>query len=177
MKLKRFRLRARLACALAALGSSVLLACGFFASSAAAASAFTVRVTPANTFFMLLDVSGASTSPGAPVIDWWANGGSNQSWTFSPDGGANTYEIINQNSGQCLTTDGVAGDQVLQMPCTGSQLQEWRTGLSPSSSETYTIQNVYSGLYLDVNSDSPWPGTSIDTWYYNGGQNQFFQAV
>ena len=63
-----------------------------------------------------------------------------------------------------LTTDGVAGDQVYQLQCTGSQIQQWQTGLNPSNFGTaYAVKNVYSGLYLDVNSDSPWPGTSIDT--------------
>ena len=61
-----------------------LLALG--AGQANASAAFTVHVTPNNTFWLLLDVSGGSTSPGAQVIDWWANGGSNQVWTFYPPG-------------------------------------------------------------------------------------------
>jgi len=174
MKLKRFCLRCRLACAFAVLGSSALLA-GVFASTAAA-SEFTTQVTPNNTFALLLDVSGASTAPGAPVIDWWANGGANQNWTFNSVGPASTYEIINQNSGQCLTTDGVPGDQVTQMPCVGSLQQEWLTAFNPGRGPRM-IQSVYSGLYLDVNSDSPWPGASIDTWYYNGNSNQYFSSL
>jgi hypothetical protein len=41
----------------------------------------------------------------------------------------------------------------------------------------YTIKNVSSGLYLDVSGNSPWAGTAIDTWPYNGGANQFFGGV
>jgi hypothetical protein len=143
---------------------------------ASASTAFATHLTPNNTFGLLLDVSGASTSPGAPVIDYWANGGANQAWTFIPVGNS-VYEIVNQNSGQCLSTDGIAGDAVFQLPCNGGLTQRWSTGLTPSSYSAYTIMNPYSGLYLDVNGDSPWPGTSLDVWYYNGGANQYFSAL
>jgi hypothetical protein len=166
----------RLSAVFAALAAPALLGAAF-AGPALASSAFTVHLTPDNTGALLLDVSGASTSPGAPVIDWWADGGSNQQWTFSPDGGTNTYEIVNVNSGMCLTTDGVAGDQVFQMPCNGGQIQQWQTSLTPGGVGAYLIRSVYSGLYLDVSGDSPWPGASIDTWTYNGGYNQYFGAL
>jgi hypothetical protein len=171
------RRAARLSAVLAVLATPALLG-AMLAGPASASSSFTIHVTPNNTLGLLLDVSGGSTAPGAPVIDWFANGGANQEWTFSPIGGSNTYEIINVNSGLCLTTDGVAGDQVYQLSCSGSQIQQWRTSLTPGSAGVaYTIRNVYSGLYLDVNGDSPWPGASIDTWPYTGGSNQFFGAL
>lgn len=227
MTLNRPHLRATIACGLAALATSALLAGAVLASPAAASAgrarvakpsqrlahrlahrsvhltrlptpaqrasgrltgrsaraadaydSFTTHVTPANTFFLQLDVGGASTSPGAGVIDWWTNGGANQAWTFTRiTGNPNTFEIINQNSGQCLTTDGVAGDQVYQEPCDQDATEEWITGLRPATGATaYSIESAYSGLYLDVNGDSPWPDTSIDTWYGNGGYNQYFSA-
>jgi Ricin-type beta-trefoil lectin domain-like len=248
MKLKRSRLQAQVACALAALGTSALLAGGSLVSPAAAsagrarlahpaqlpahrppnrsarrtgllepaqgpavgpanrpahrarptkpgqrpAGALSKRfaeaddvgpdVTPNNTFYMMLDVSGASTSPGAGVIDWWANGGANQKWNWvlvdSIDG---IYVLQNQNSGQCLTSDGIPGDQVYQMPCNYGENQEWYTDLPTQYEESVassaTLKNVASGLYLDVYGDSPWPGASIDTWYYNGNPNQYFRIV
>jgi Ricin-type beta-trefoil lectin domain-like len=36
---------------------------------------------------------------------------------------------------------------------------------------------VASGLYLDVSGDSGWAGTAIDTWYYNGNDNQYFGTI
>lgn len=156
------RRAARLSAVGAALAVPALVGAAL-AGPAMASTSFTTHVTPNNTLGLLLDVSGGSTSPGAPVIDWYANGGANQDWLFLPDGGDNTYEIVNVNSNMCLTTDGVAGDQVTQMPCAGSQIQQWQTSLNPGSVYAYTIKNVYSGLYLDVNGDSPWPGASIDT--------------
>jgi hypothetical protein len=177
IKLPASRRAARLSAVLALLATPALLG-AVLAGPASASTSFTVHVTPNNTLGLLLDVSGASTAPGAPVIDWFANGGANQEWTFLPDGGNNTYEIVNVNSGMCLTTDGIAGDQVYQLSCAGSQIQQWTTGLNPGNAGYgYTIKSVYSGLYLDVSGNSAWPGASIDTWPYNGGSNQFFGAL
>jgi hypothetical protein len=108
------------------------------------------------------------------VIDWYSNGGANQDWLFVPEANSNTtYEIVNVNSNMCLTTDGVAGDQVYQDYCTNSTNQQWGTALTQGNPTDYWhIQSVYSGLYLDVSGDSPWPGASIDTWYDNGGDNR-----
>src|SRR6516162_5628253 len=112
IKLPARRRAAKLSALLAGLAVPALVGGAVLAGPASASTQFTVHVTPNNTFGLLLDVSGGSTQPGAPVIDWWANGGANQQWTFSPIGGNNTYEIINVNSGMCLATDGVAGDQL-----------------------------------------------------------------
>jgi hypothetical protein len=165
----------RIAGAVAASAAAV----GVFAASAGTASAssdFTIHVSPNSSFGLLLDVSGASQSPGAGVIQWYANGGANQAWTFASLGGT-TYEIVNVNSGQCLSTDGVAGDAVVQLPCSGALGQRWSTNLNPSTVSAWTIANPWSGLYLDVNGASPWAGASLDVWYYNGGSNQFFVAL
>ena len=196
MKLKRPRSRARVAYALAALGSSLLLAGGVLASPAAASTDFYAHLHPHNTYELYLAVSQGSTSPGAPVIDWFYDGGEEQVWHFfpldvpAPNGrGApvpDLYEIINENSHQCLTTDGVAGDQVYQDPCDGSPSQQWLTGVVEINDGCAVgggvctpdgIQSVSSGLYLDVSGDSIWPGAEIDTWYENDGANQWFQPI
>lgn len=156
-----------------------ILAAGLTLGTGAAAhadSGFTVHLTPNNTLGLLLDVNGASTAPGAGVIDWYADGGGNQSWTFIPFG-SSTYEIQNVNSGLCLTTDGVAGDGVYQLQCAGGAQQKWSTGLTPSAIGAYSIQNVSSGLYLDVSGNTAWPGATIETWYWNGQGNQYFAAI
>jgi len=172
------RRRAQLTLAIAVLLSSAAVGSVALPSPAAAAISYTTHVTPGNTAFLQLDVSGASVQPGAPVIDWYANGGSNQVWSFDSVGSSgNTYQVVNQNSGMCLTTDGVPGDQVYQWPCTGGANQQWLTSLNPYGAPGYyTIQSVSSGFYLDVNSDNPFAGTPIDTWYYNGNPNQKFAA-
>ena len=260
MKLKRPRSRAQVTCALAALGSSALLAGGVLASPAAASAGrarvptpaqrpavrlanrsahrprvlnpaqlpavrllnrsghrarlpkpahlravrlknraahaadaptpFTIKLGPTKTIVgalgldLVLDVSDASTSPGAPVITYWDKFGfsdANQYWTVYFESG-DQYLIVNQNSGQCLTSDGVAGDQVYQWPCVGSPYQEWTRSSydvsDPVAGNPGALadawQNLASGLVLDVYGDSPWPSAAVDTWYWNGGANQIF---
>lgn len=168
--------RGRIALTAAAVAMATAGAVAGGAASAQASTGFTTHITPNNTSFLVLDVSGASTSLGAGVIDWVGNGGANQSWTFIPFGN-DLYELENNNSGMCLTTDNVAGDQVYQFACLGASTQLWITGLTLGSSSDWTFQSQSSGLYLDVNGDSPWEGTSIDTWYYNGGYNQHFGSI
>ena len=168
--------RGRIALTAAAVAVATAGAVAGGAASAQASTGFTTHITPDNTAFLLLDVSGGSTSLGAGVIDWVANGGANQSWTFIPYGN-DVYEIENNNSGMCLTTDNVAGDQVYQFECFGVATQLWSTDLTPGTATDSTIESQSSGLYLDVNGDSPWEGTSIDTWYFNGGANQYFGGV
>ena len=123
-------------------------------------------------------MAGASTAPGGVLIDWWDNANANQDWIFHHviSSTGEYYEIINQNSQMCLTSDGVAGAQVCQEPCDPGNTygQIWYTGLNPSSSDAWSIENVDSGLYLDVSGDDPFPDTAIDTWPSNGGANQYF---
>jgi len=125
---------------------------------------------------MALDVAGASTSVGAPVIQWYFNGGSNQRWNFVqlPDG---NEHIVNQNSGMCLTTDGIAGDQVTQWTCNGSSQEEWHGSLPGGISSFSTLKNPASGLYLDVSGDSPWAGGHIIVWYWNSTHGELFSYL
>lgn len=197
MKLKRPRSRAQLACALAALGSSALLAGGVLASPAAAGvlaspaaagrdTTVTGDVATGANQALRLAVPQASTTKGTGVIDWSINDGAEQQWTFKPTGEAlATFQIINKNSNMCLTVDASRnpGDQVYQWPCSpisgqqGSMSQQWKTGLNVDTKGNdgyYPIQNVYNGMYLDVSGDSFWQGTVVDTWPWNGGRNQIW---
>ncbi|MEO8213857.1 MAG: RICIN domain-containing protein, partial [Myxococcales bacterium] len=73
-----------------------------------------------------MDVSGASTTPGAPVIQWRCNFASNEQWTVQPFN--NAYRIIQQKSGQCLSVAGgstVAGAAIVQNTCSGADSELW----------------------------------------------------
>jgi Ricin-type beta-trefoil lectin domain-like len=163
--------------ALLALAAVVPVLLGLTAASASATtySMSNVYLSPEQSPWLFLDVSGASQSPGTQVIQWSLTGGANQKWDFQhlPDG---NQQIINANSGQCLTTDGVAGDGVYQFPCVGALSQEWRTDLRIADGNVYGIQSAWSGLYLDVYGASSSQGAVIDTWYWNGGDNQYFRG-
>jgi hypothetical protein len=160
--------------AAATLAAGLMTAGG--ATAAHADAAFTIHISPNSSFGLLLDDPGGSGTAGTPIIQWYANGGANQNWTFLSYGG-NFYKIINGASGQCLTTGGVAGYDVVQEPCNDSAGQVWATGLTPGSIYAWTIRNPASGLYLDVRGASSAAGAHLDVWYYNGGSNQYFAAL
>jgi Ricin-type beta-trefoil lectin domain-like len=169
--IRRRRVQAGLAAAVAVLTMAAL---------PSLASALTLNsvalVSNASNSTLPLDVNGASTSPGAPVIQWFGNGGSNQRWNFVTQ--ADGYEhIVNQNSGMCLTTDGVAGHWVYQWPCGSSWNQEWSsTVLNRAFTDApgATIESYNRGLYLDVAGDAYWPGGHLITWYWNDTPGEFF---
>jgi hypothetical protein len=181
MRKPRRSTRSRVVRRAAGAATALALAAGLSvgaAPGAQAASAFTVRLSPHIPLNpgLVLDVSGGSQDPYAGVIDWVPNGGLNQVWTFYPFGG-NEYEIVNANSGQCLTTDGTPGHQVFQYPCDGRGGQHWVTNLAGVDSTPRLIQNPWSSLCLDVYGASPWGGTEIDAWWWNGDDNQFFYGL
>jgi hypothetical protein len=160
------------ASAVAAIGA--LAATGLLAATsggAQASSGFTVRVEPESNPFLFLDVNGGSTGDGASIIQWSLSG-DNQIWTFQPSG--SSYQIVNRHSGKCITSNGVPGAPVYQWACHGTSNQLWDTSLTPGTGLAYAIRNVGSGLYMEVSGGSGWQGAAIDTWYWNGGHNQYF---
>ncbi|HEY7010333.1 MAG TPA: RICIN domain-containing protein [Jatrophihabitantaceae bacterium] len=125
---------------------------------------------------LFVDDSGGSQAAYNPIVQWTWNGGHNQDWYVLPtDSGY--AEIVNRNSGQCLTAVGGAGAQVVQYPCYGWTTQQWYLGVYPGQSLNYTghtVTNRWSGLNLDVNGGSTSAGAAIDTWYGTGNWNQWF---
>lgn len=123
---------------------------------------------------LVLDVSGGATYNGAGVIQWYATGAGNQRWNLV-DQGDGTETVVNQNSGKCLTTDGVAGHQLYQFTCVGAASQKWKGTLGRSWLDSPgQLRNPASGLVMDVSGASNSAGTAIDTWYDNNGDNQYF---
>jgi hypothetical protein len=124
-----------------------------------------------------MDVAGGSTSAGGRIIQWPGSGADNQQFKY-PSTNNETGYIIAKNSQMCITTDGIAGHQLFQMPCGGAwaQYQQWRV-------QTYIpwyqfmerfgwFTNPASGLVIDLEGGSRSPGTRIIGWYGNGGLNQ-----
>ena len=125
---------------------------------------------------LFLDDAGGSQAPGNGIIQYTWNGAHNQDWYVLPtDSGY--AEIVNRNSGQCLSGFGGAGDQVEQYPCYGWTQQQWYLGVYPGQNLNYTGHNVTnraSGRDLDVYQGSTSAGTGIDTWPGNGDWNQWW---
>jgi hypothetical protein len=76
-----------------------------------------------------LDVTGQSTAPGAPVIQWPYWNGRNEHWYLKPTS-EGYYTVVNQNSGLCLDISGA--DKTLeraptdQAVCKASDSQQWK---------------------------------------------------
>lgn len=132
---------------------------------------------------MVVAVSGAATSVGAPVIQWYNTGGSEQHWYFDTiEDSSNTpypyeqystvYLLRNANSGLCLDTDGRAGDQLFQATCDANDYGQW-FGQSNNWWGS-TFYDIGSQLYLDVSGNSYGAGAAIDEWTWNGNGNQVF---
>lgn len=119
---------------------------------------------------LLAEVTGASTDPGADVIQWSDNGGAHQRWVIS-DVGSGYYNIINARSGNALeiyewsTSNG--GDAVQYTDFNGNN-QHWR--FIDLGNGHYRIENRHSGLSLDGYGTSD--GSDIIQYDYWGGSNQ-----
>jgi hypothetical protein len=113
-----------------------------------------------------LDVSGASTTPGAQVHIWDCHGGANQSWTRTASGQLTVYSGA---STLCLDAYGQAtapGTRVVVWTCNGQSNQQWQ--LNPNG----TITGVHSGLCLDVTNAGTANGTLVRLWTCTGQSSQ-----
>jgi Ricin-type beta-trefoil lectin domain-like len=165
---------ARLALATLALSAGSCAGIIGVAATAAHAQSFSTLVSMMD--WLNVAVRGGSTSPGTDVIQWWADGGAEQEWALGSfsDYPSGTSYIVNENSGLCLATDGVAGDPLTQEPCSANNaLEAWKFNFSYFNGGFF-INNPESGLNMDVSGASYWGGAEIDGWYPNGQQNQVF---
>jgi ricin-type beta-trefoil lectin protein len=161
-----------------AIAAAVALASLIGASAAQAQPLTSVAISAPG--YLTLDVAGGSTAAGAGVITWYGHGGANQRWNFVELRNGN-QQIVNQKSGMCLTTDGVAGHRVYQLPCHQWPGQEW-SGTLPNvfASPGFflygaKLQNPASKLVLDIQGGSRAAGTPLIVWYSNDGSNQRFK--
>jgi hypothetical protein len=124
----------------------------------------------------LMDVNGQSTTPGAMVIQWPANGGANQEWTLRSNGDG-TWSLVNVNSQQLLDVAGAStssGAGIVQEPANGGADQRWE--LEQTSGGIYTLINVGSGLVID-NGGSSTQGTQLIQSQPTGSAQQQWQLV
>src|SRR5262245_4946132 len=119
-----------------------------------------------------LDVSGASTDDGAPVIQWTCNGGLSQRWTLHATADGN-YLLIAAHSGKARDVKAEwqrDGARVIQYTISGGANQEWLP--QPAGDGYYTLTAHHSGKVLDVSGESPDDGAPVIQWPLNGGANQ-----
>ncbi len=125
----------------------------------------------------VLDASGAGTADGTPIIQWGANGGTNQQWTLTPTGDG-YYTITGVASGKALDVpkaDTLPGTQLDLWTGNGGANQQWL--LAPSDGGRYTVESRATGDFLDVSGASTADGTQVIQWNRTGGANQQWQLV
>ena len=113
------------------------------------------------------------------MIQWYPTGGANQAWEIAGSGNGNPElpqgYIANVNRGMCLATDGVAGHQLYQEPCSPN-LVRFETWNVTSDAPGMNFYNPYFGLSVDVYGNSYTAGAAIDGWSYNGQMKQWFHS-
>jgi len=110
---------------------------------------------------LYLDVKGASTAPGTPVILWSQHDGENQVWYYCP-----TTKSIRGKASK-LPLD-VSGGRLHINTYTGSADQQWTYNKLDN-----VIQNLAQpGKVFDVVGAGTAPGTEVCSWDVHGRDNQ-----
>jgi hypothetical protein len=123
----------------------------------------------------LLDVFNASTADGANVVQWTANGQTNQQWRFDDLGGG-YFRVVSVNSGKCLDVNGSGtadGVRVVQWACHAGTNQQWRI----QDLGTGYVQLIarHSGKCLDIQSAATTDGAQAIQWTCGAAANQQWQ--
>lgn len=125
----------------------------------------------------VLDVDGASTADGAPIIQWAWTGGANQRWTLAPNPDG-SHRLRSANSGLVLASpSGSAQGAALNQSTDADSDTQWWTLVPASTGGYHRLVNVHSGWCADVSGASTADGASVIQWPPNTGANQEWQLV
>ncbi|MER6563658.1 RICIN domain-containing protein [Streptomyces sp. NPDC001027] len=120
-----------------------------------------------------VDVSGASMSAGANVVQWSDTGALNQNWRFVPVGDG-SYEIVSRNSALLMDVSGgvtTDGANIVQSSDSNAASQRWT--LVAAGNGYYKVKNVNSNDLLTVSSGGTQLVQSTDT----GADAQLWKTV
>lgn len=139
----------------------LLCACLLLQALAAAPAAWAQATGPVRSASsgQCLDVTAASATPGAAVIQWGCHGAPNQQWQASWANGYYSFKVA--SSGQCLDVYGgstAAGAALIQWTCSGAANQQFTLRGQGSG---YALVARHSGLCVAVDAGSQTPGARI----------------
>ncbi|HEV2124369.1 MAG TPA: S8 family serine peptidase, partial [Chloroflexota bacterium] len=117
-----------------------------------------------------LDVNGAQSSAGTPLILWSCHGGSNQQWTHPPVGVAREVRVYGDMCLDAYGGKGNDGDAIIIWPCHGGANQRWTL---TAAGELKGINGKCVDVYGARNAD----GTPLVLWTCHGGSNQKWQTT
>jgi hypothetical protein len=124
-----------------------------------------------------IDVSGASMTAGANILQWNDTGAVNQNWRFVPVGDG-SYEIVSRNSALLMDVSGAAttdGASIVQATDNNAASQHWT--LIATGNGYYKIKNVNSGKLLAVSGSSTTAGAQLVQTTDTNAAGQLWQAV
>ena len=96
-----------------------------------------------------VDVTGAKTDNGSPLMVFPCNGGANQRWDLLPETDG-SYRVVGRQSGKCLDVPGGAQDDSLRLQiwdCWGGAPQRWYLDAGAGFAQ---LRNQASGKCLDI---------------------------
>ena len=120
-----------------------------------------------------LDVASASTTSGAPAVQWEFTHANSQQWRFVPlRAGSEYYRIEARHSSQCLTADKAGENMALvQRPFQGSAEQQWR--LVPAGpAGSFQLENKSEGRCAALANSDKFNGTPVLAQKNNGRASQ-----
>lgn len=129
-----------------------------------------------------LEPDGGSVANGARLVQGDGLPGQPQfEWCPTPAGtigGTPVYQIRNQNSGLCISTDGRSTDWLRQQTCLGQLGQLWVIlRANYNGNDVCAFLNYEANLAADVYEDSRSVGAPIDAYRYTGGANQYMYPL
>ncbi|WP_210521357.1 RICIN domain-containing protein [Hymenobacter terricola] len=120
-----------------------------------------------------LDVASASTTSGAPAVQWEFTHAASQQWRFVPiRQGSEYYRIEARHSSQCLTADKAGENMALvQRPFQGGEQQQWR--LVPAGPlGSYQLENKSESRVAALATSDKFNGTPVLAQKNNGRASQ-----
>ena len=125
---------------------------------------------------------------GTRVFQWNCNGHPDQQWSvhlINPGSGASAlYEVINQQSGRCLSISSYSranGVQAVQLGCQDPTQGQSLWQVHPAGNGGYILQpaasrnaDLSNSMCLDVRGAFSNDGVVLEQWTCNGGANQEF---
>lgn len=126
---------------------------------------YTIKCSAAKN--LAIDIKGGTMADGTNVVVWTANGGDNQRWIFVPvpaftSGGI--YELRSMlKTSMCADVTGDSrGSNVMLYERSGENGQKFI--VTEESSGQWSLQNVSSGMFVDVAGGAASAGTNVQQW-------------
>ncbi len=128
----------------------------------------------------LMDISGASTSDGAQIIQYESNGAWNQVFHLQYDEQDGYYRIVNKSTEKCMDVQGASTSNdadIIQYTVKTSDTANQKFKIELVETGYYKITVKSSGKVVIVQYGSTANGTHVHQYTWNGGDNQRWKFI